>query len=94
VLVETELFPRGAIEYYTKKNMGDVVTEEETKKWWMLERGGDQGDYRAGMKKKIANVIDCLRNHSHSKRAIIPIPFNSEGSENVNWRDAGQVIDI
>ena len=28
--------------------------------------------------------------HSHSKRAIIPIPFNSVGSESVDWRDAGQ----
>lgn len=94
VLVETELFPRGAIEYYTAKNMGWDITEEDTAKWWMLERGGDQGDYRAGMQKKIANAIDCLRTHPHSKRAIIPIPFNSEGSENVNWQDAGQVLFI
>ena len=34
--------------------------------------------------------IDCLKTHSHSKRAIIPIPFNSAGSETVNWHDAGQ----
>ena len=33
VLVETELFPRGAIEYYTAKNMGWPITEEDTKKW-------------------------------------------------------------
>jgi hypothetical protein len=42
VLVETELFPRGAIEYYTAKNMGWDITEEDTQKWWMQERGGDQ----------------------------------------------------
>jgi hypothetical protein len=59
-------------------------------KRWMVERGGAQGDYREGMPSKIANAIDCLKTHHHSKRAIIPIPFNSEGSENVNWRDAGQ----
>ena len=56
----------------------------------MQERGGAQGDYREGMPRKIANAIDCLKTHNHSKRAIIPIPFNSEGSENVNWHDAGQ----
>ena len=90
VLVETELFPRGAIEFYTTKNMGWDFTQEEYDEWFMLERGGDQGDYREGMQAKIANVVDCLRTHSHSKRAIIPIPFNSEGSENVDWNDAGQ----
>jgi hypothetical protein len=90
VLVETELFPRGAIEYYTAKNMGWEVTEEDTDRWWMVERGGDQGDYRDGMPHKIANVVDCLRTHPHSKRAIIPIPFNSVGSETVDWHDAGQ----
>jgi hypothetical protein len=25
----------------------------------MVERGGDQGDYRAGMQAKIRNAIDC-----------------------------------
>ena len=42
-----------------------------------------QGDYREGMPHKIANAIDCLKTHTQSKRAIIPIPFNSEGSETV-----------
>jgi len=28
-----ELFPRGAIEYYTDKNMGRPITEENTAKW-------------------------------------------------------------
>jgi hypothetical protein len=35
-------------------------------------------------------VISCLSAHPHSKRAIIPIPFNSVGSETVDWNDAGQ----
>ena len=42
VLVETELFPRGALEYYTAKNMGWDVSVEDAKQWWMQERGGDQ----------------------------------------------------
>jgi hypothetical protein len=28
-----ELFPRGAIEYYTNKNMGRPVSEADTAKW-------------------------------------------------------------
>eukprot|EP00967_Tisochrysis_lutea_P142299 scaffold262652_cov33-Tisochrysis_lutea.AAC.2 len=63
---------------------------EEYDRWYMPERGGEQGDYRAGMQAKIANAVDCLRNEPLSKRAIIPIPFNSEGSEKVNWRNQGQ----
>jgi thymidylate synthase len=89
-LVETELFPKGALEYYTKKNMGWEYSQEEQKKWQLNERGGAQGDYRDGMQKKIANVIDCLRTEPLSKRAVIPIPYNSEGSETVDWKDQGQ----
>ena len=90
VLVETELFPLGSLIFYTKKNMGWDFSEKEYNEWFMLERGGDQGDYREGMPEKIANVVDCLRTHPTSKRAIIPIPFATEGSINVNWEDAGQ----
>ena len=61
-----------------------------TDKWYDVSRGGGQGDYREGMQGKIDNVVGCLSTHSHSKRAIIPIPFNSEGSENVDWTDAAQ----
>mmetsp|Transcript_25014 Transcript_25014/g.80842 ORF Transcript_25014/g.80842 Transcript_25014/m.80842 type:complete len:224 (-) Transcript_25014:3168-3839(-) len=89
-LVETELFPRGAIEFYTAKNMGWQYTQEQYDEWFLPERGGEQGDYREGMPEKIANVIDCLKNEPLSKRAIIPIPFNSEGSETVDWRNQGQ----
>lgn len=88
--VETELFPLGALEYYTKKNMGWDYTVEEKEKWQMNERGGAQGDYRVGMQKKIANVIDCLRTEPLSKRAVIPIPFSTEGSETADWTDQGQ----
>jgi len=90
VLVETPLFPRGALEFYTAKNMGWECTQAQWDEWFLLERGGDQGDYREGMPAKIANVVACLAAHPHSKRAIVPIPFNGEGSENVDWRDAGQ----
>lgn len=89
-LVETELFPADALHYYTKKNMGWYYTHEEYDQWQLAERGGAQGDYRDGMRKKIANVIDCLKTEPFSKRAVVPIPFNSEGSETVDWTDQGQ----
>ena len=86
-LVETELFPADALEYYTKKNMGWEYTQEECEKWQLAERGGAQGDYREGMKEKIDNVISCLKTEPLSKRAIIPIPFATEGSINVDWKN-------
>mmetsp|Transcript_35745 Transcript_35745/g.83118 ORF Transcript_35745/g.83118 Transcript_35745/m.83118 type:complete len:220 (-) Transcript_35745:29-688(-) len=89
-VVETELFPRGALEFYTKKNMGWDFTQEEYDRWYAPERGGEQGDYRDGMQEKIANVVDCLRSEPRSKRAVIPIPFSSEGSKSVDWRNQGQ----
>eukprot|EP00927_Polykrikos_kofoidii_P064551 TRINITY_DN5986_c0_g1_i1.p1 TRINITY_DN5986_c0_g1~~TRINITY_DN5986_c0_g1_i1.p1 ORF type:complete len:219 (+),score=27.56 TRINITY_DN5986_c0_g1_i1:80-736(+) len=89
-VVETELFPIGALEFYTKKNMGWSYTQEEFDSWHMPERGGDQGDYRDGMQEKIANVIDCLQTEPVSKRAVIPIPFSIEGSKTVDWRNQGQ----
>lgn len=89
-LVETDLFPKGALEYYTKKNMGWDYTQEEYDTWQLPERGGAQGDYRDGMPEKIQNVIDCLKTEPLSKRAIIPIPFATEPSSAVNWTDQGQ----
>ena len=34
------------------------------------ERGGDQGDYRAGIRAKINNAIECLKSEPLSKRAV------------------------
>ena len=87
---ETELFSREALTYYTKKNMGWEYTPEEAAAYQLEERGGAQGDYHIGMPEKIANVIDCLRTEPRSKRAIVPIPFSTEGSIHVDWTDAGQ----
>jgi hypothetical protein len=47
---ETELFPKGALMYYTKKNMGWEYTKEESEMWQLAERGGAQGDYRDGVR--------------------------------------------
>lgn len=48
-MVETDLFPQGALEYYTKKNMGWDHTQDECDQWQLAERGGEQGDYREGV---------------------------------------------
>jgi len=93
--VETELFPLGALEYYTKKNMGWDYTDDEVSKWQLAERGGEQGDYRAGISQKISNVIECLKAEPLSKRATITFPFTGEvaggtgGSETNDWTYQG-----
>jgi len=88
--VETDLFPKGALDYYTAKNMGWEYTQEDYDKWQLAERGGAQGDYRDGMKEKIDNVIDCLKTEPLSKRAVIPIPYAMMGSAQIDWKDQGQ----
>ena len=88
--VETELFPRAALDFYTRWNLEEKITDEEIDAYKTPERGGAQGDYRRGMRRKIANAVDCLRTHSNSKRASIPIPFTDSGSETIDWRDQGQ----
>ena len=75
--VETDLFPREALIAYSAWNMEQTVTEEQRTKYFTAHRGGSQGDYRAGMRAKIANVIDCLTHFPASKRAVITIPDNS-----------------
>ena len=87
--VETQLFPLGALEYYTKKNMGWEFSTEEAHKWQLAERGGEQGDYRAGITGKIANAVNCLRNEPLSKRATITFPFSGSGSDKNDWTDQG-----
>ena len=49
MLVETELFPAGALHFYTAKNMGWHYTQEQWDEWFMVERGGDQVTYFARM---------------------------------------------
>eukprot|EP00553_Chaetoceros_curvisetus_P008670 CAMPEP_0204618204 /NCGR_PEP_ID=MMETSP0717-20131115/4934_1 /ASSEMBLY_ACC=CAM_ASM_000666 /TAXON_ID=230516 /ORGANISM="Chaetoceros curvisetus" /LENGTH=216 /DNA_ID=CAMNT_0051631895 /DNA_START=10 /DNA_END=660 /DNA_ORIENTATION=- len=76
--VETELFPVEALKVYSAYNLQDEIEEEQRKKYFSAHRGGSQGDYREGMKDKIANVVDCLRRFPSSKRAVITIPNTSK----------------
>lgn len=64
---ETELFPKGALEYYTKKNMGWEYTQEEYDTWQLAERGGEQGDYRDGVSIKSVNLVAGLESILLSK---------------------------
>ena len=75
-VVETDLFPRDVLEAYTCWNMEKEITDEQSQHMSSL-RGGGQGDYRDGMQRKIANVVDCLTHYPQSKRAVITICNNS-----------------
>ncbi len=78
-LVETELFSREALEAYTAYNLGRELRPEQ-RKWFSVQRGGSQGDYREAMPEKIANVVDCLTRFPESKRAVITIVNNARPS--------------
>ena len=73
----------------TKKNMGWEYSQEESDLWQLAERGGEQGDYRKGIKQKINNAIECLKNEPLSKRATITFPFSEIGSEANDWTNQG-----
>ncbi|WP_317928746.1 hypothetical protein [Halioxenophilus sp. WMMB6] len=70
--VETELFPLPVLEAYTAWNLELPISEAQHQLFSNL-RGGGQGDYRQGMQRKIANVVDCLSCYPASKRAVITI---------------------
>jgi hypothetical protein len=46
------------------------LTLSQEAAWMLPERGGDQGDYRAGIRAKINNAIECLKMEPLSKRAV------------------------
>ncbi|MEO6123973.1 MAG: hypothetical protein ABIR32_09695 [Ilumatobacteraceae bacterium] len=79
-LVETELFPLDALRAYTAWNLELPVSDGDRMTYFSAHRGGDQGDYRAGMRAKIANVVDCLTSFPASKRAVISTASRSDAS--------------
>ena len=86
LVVETELFPRDALDFYSRYNLflldleGSERDRALYKQFYTPARGGGQGDYRDGMPEKIANVVDALRKFPGTKRAVIPIPHTRAGS--------------
>jgi len=86
MVVETELFPRDALEFYSKYNLNllDLDNNDRDRslhqQYYTPARGGGQGDYRVGIERKIANVVDCLRKFPNSKRAVLSVPHASRVS--------------
>jgi len=78
--VETELFPIEALNVYSAYNLEETILDGDRSKYFSAHRGGSQGDYRDGMKNKIANVVDCLTKFPGSKRAVITVPNTSTPS--------------
>lgn len=76
-VVETDLFPREALDAYSSYNLGQPISEAQHNTYFSEHRGGSQGDYREGIEAKIANVVDCLARFPFSKRAVITVPNNS-----------------
>lgn len=77
IIVESELFPRDALSFYTNHNLNKVNPTSHPALYaafYTNLRGGEQGDYREGINVKIDNVVDCLTKFPESKRAIITIP--------------------
>ena len=75
-LVETELFQKDCLEAYSSWNLEKTIRPDQ-KKFFSELRGGSQGDYRMGMGKKIANVVDAINHFPKSKRAVITVPGTS-----------------
>ncbi len=79
-LVETDLFPKEALEAYSAWNLEHDIPANIRTKYFSAHRGGSQGDYRNGMRAKIDNVVDCLNHYPQSKRAVITIPNEANPS--------------
>lgn len=82
-LVETDLFPEEVLLAYSAHNMEESLRPEQ-QQHISERRGGAQGNYREGMARKIANVVECLTQYPQSKRAVITVcnePFAAHGND-------------
>lgn len=80
--IETPLFPAAALAFYSALNMGAAdLTSPAAAAWYCPARGGPQGDYRAGMPAKLANVVDALRRFPSTKRAVLTVASRNESHE-------------
>jgi len=75
LVVETQLFPRAALEFYTRYNLNQTTSADQAShaQWYNAARGGAQGDYRKDIGLKVDNVVDCLTKFPQSKRAVLTI---------------------
>ena len=96
-VVETDVFPRAALEAYSAWNL-ELDVDDEQRALFNETRGGAQGDYRRGMRRKIDNVVDCLSQFPASKRAVIafanePFATHNDDSEAKCLREIHLYID-
>lgn len=90
LVIETDLFPREALVFYTNHNLLLPVEEAAKAKYYTAARGGGQGDYRDGITEKIDNVKQCLTEFPHSKRAVLTVPYSSVFSKDVKHQDTNE----
>jgi hypothetical protein len=96
LVVETDLFPRDALEFYSKYNLNhlDVANNardaELHERFYTPARGGGQGDYRSGVAAKLANVVSALRSFPNSKRAVFPVPHSEKPSSTADHTDTDE----
>jgi len=72
-VVETDLFPVAALDVYSAWNLDLPVSDADRATYFSAHRGGGQGDYRQGMRAKVANVVDALTRFPASKRAVVSV---------------------
>ena len=77
--VPTALFPRDALRFYTRFNLDELSADSAEDAaaaavWYSAARGGGQGDYRAGLRAKLDNVVAALAAFPRSKRAVLTVP--------------------
>lgn len=102
-VIETDLFPHQALVAYSAWNLELPVSDEQRRTYFSAHRGGNQGDYRAGMRAKVANVVDCLTRFPASKRAVISVvaqpgaPHSDDGLakclREVHFHLDGEILD-
>lgn len=83
LVVETELFSAEVLRFYSWHNLclfNEESNPEDYAKFYNEARGGAQGDYREGLPEKFDNVVRCLSEFPASKRAVLTVPYSSEGS--------------
>jgi thymidylate synthase len=72
-VVATELFPLEALDVYSDWHLELPVNDADRARYFNSHRGGGQGDSRAGMRDKLANVVEGLTLFPASKRAVISV---------------------
>jgi thymidylate synthase len=90
LVIETDLFSKEILEFYTKHNMGLLDKSKDAEKYskfYSELRGGNMGDYSFMFQEKISNVVDALTKFPNTKRGIITMPYSNKYSHEVKHYD-------